>query len=228
MGSIGRMLGGVVGDCLEDRIRGVDDEEELDEENGVVGNVCKIAKYVCGETWLPGPGPIVRRVSIMRDLGRQRPRGRGVIDTLLRKPVEPTVGSIVCCDLAGAWEHSGVYVGRGQIIHRDGDGFLASVSPKVFLDRLGGWNNAISIYVACDKNGDPIGDTSIAREARRALRNPRLRKGYNLLKKNCHQFCRYCIKGYDDGSIANCTFSSLENLMMRNLGFTNWRTWKYD
>jgi len=172
-----------------------------------------------------GSGPIVRFPEPVWRVGR--PKGRTVIETIFRDGVKPIPGSIVCCDLAGAWEHSGVYVGRNRIIHRDGNGYLASVSPEEFLSRLDGLNPAISIHVSCDDDGDPVGGGWIAERARAALKSSRLRNGYNLLTKNCHQFCRYCLTGDADGSVFNCSFASLEDLMKDELDFTNWRRWDF-
>jgi len=172
-----------------------------------------------------GSGPIVRFPEpVWR---RSRPKGRTVLETIFRNGVKPVLGSIVCCDLAGAWEHSGVYVGRNKIIHRDGDGYLASVSPEEFLARLDGLNPAVSIHVSCDDDGAPVGDSRVAERARAALKRLSLSGGYNLLTKNCHQFCRYCLTGDDDGSVFNCSFSSLEDLMKDELGFMDWRRWDF-
>lgn len=224
MGWLGRMLGGPLGDYVEDKITGADEEDE--DENVVVRKVRKINKYI-GRSGgrIPGtPGPIVERWDVLRP---NKSDGRSVFDAIFADPVKPEVGSIVCCDLAGGLDHTGIYVGRRRIIHRDGDGYLAAVSPEEFLDRLGGFNNAINIFVACDKDGDPVGDEDIAKEARAALKNPRCRKGYNLVTKNCHQFCRYCINGDDEGTVRTCTFRSLEGVMRRELGFKRWRRWDF-
>ena len=56
------------------------------------------------------------------------------IDNILRDTVKPKIGSIVYCDLCfNTVEHSGVYVGNGEIVHLDGSGVVEKVSAKTFL-----------------------------------------------------------------------------------------------
>lgn len=220
MGMLGRLMLGPVGDVVEDMIAGVD---EYNEDDGLIGKCRKITQYLSPGR-IPGAlGPIVEPLQ-NPFFGAKMP-GRGILNAIFDEPVVPSAGSIVCCDLMGL-EHSGVYVGRNRIIHRDGDGFLASVTPEEFIDRLGGFNNAISIFVACDVDGEPVGSAGVARAARSALKSARVRNGYNLLTKNCHQFCRYCITG-EDGSVVNCSFSSLERLLERELGAAKWIRWDF-
>jgi hypothetical protein len=169
------------------------------------------------------------------------------IDNVFKEKVTPVRGSIVCCDLGDpltkaallaaevleraatkrssgrfSLDHSGVYVGNGEIVHRDGGGYLASVSPKEFIERLDGWNAAISIYVSC-RGEKPVGSAVVARRALAALRDPR-HKGYNLLIKNCHQFCQYCLTGEEKG-LADCTFTSLQDALIEEYGLSGWHVW---
>ncbi len=220
MGTLGRLVFGPVGDYIEDVIMGDDEDEECD---SFAGKCRKVARYL-KPSRIPGaPGPIVEPTPNW--LSDDSMPGRGLVHAIFDDSVEPFVGSIVCCDLIGL-EHSGVYVGRNRIIHRDGDGFLAAVSPSEFIDRLNGFNNAINIFVACDADGDPVGGADIAKAARSALKNPRQRRGYNLLTKNCHQFCRYCVTG-EKGNMCNCTCSRLERLLKRELGAAKWIRWDF-
>ena len=142
--------------------------------------------------------------------------------------VVPTEGSIVCCMLAGVADHSGVYVGNGRIIHRinEDGGYLAETSPREFLERLDGWNAAVTIFVAC-KGKNPTGSRKIADRAREALNDPR-HEGYNLITKNCHQFCHYCLTGKIDNGIMDFTFTALEDEMMRIQGMDTWRRWEFE
>jgi hypothetical protein len=154
------------------------------------------------------------------------------IDNVLKDKVTPKKGSIVCCDLGDpltkvallglSLDHSGVYVGGGKIVHRDGGGYLALVSPKEFIERLDGWNAAISIYVSCGGE-NPVGFDFVAERALAALRDPR-HDGYNLLTKNCHQFCQYCLTGEEKG-FADCTFTSLQDALIAKYGLKEWRVW---
>lgn len=152
-----------------------------------------------------------------------KPR-RGAVQMFFLDHVKPVLGSIVCCDLAGVVEHSGVYVGEGVIVHRDGDGYLAKVGMQEFLGRLGGYNPAVTVFVSCH-DSDPIGDRVIANRAVAALSDPDMSCGYNLLTKNCHQFCEYCVSGFLDNGIVDFTFSNLEDVLKRELGMNSWRVW---
>ncbi len=66
-----------------------------------------------------------------------------------------------------------MYIGNELIVHRDGDGYLAKVGMQEFLERLGGFNPAITIFVSCHE-GKSVGGEAIARRARwaRYLREP--------------------------------------------------------
>ncbi len=84
------------------------------------------------------------------------------------------------------------------------------------------------MYVACDEDCKPVGSSAIANRARAALRNPRQKKGYNLLTKNCHQFTQYCITGDEDNGIADLTFANLERILRRELNMDKWVKWEFD
>ena len=146
--------------------------------------------------------------------------GRGIAQAYLMRSVAPVPGCVVCCDLAGVFEHSGIYVGRGRIVHRDGEGFLAAVDPATFLERLSGKNPAKTIFVSC-KDGAPVGGAQIARRARLALKDSEFSRGYNILTNNCHQFCRYCVTG--TANRRGATFETLEKFLKKTLGVNGWR-----
>ena len=116
----------------------------------------------------------------------------------------------------------------GRIIHRDGDGFLASVTPEDFIERLGGLNPALYVYVACDEDCEPVGSPTIAKRAKEALKDPKHKNGYNLLTKNCHQFTQYCITGDEDNGIADFTFANIERILRHELNMDKWVKWEYD
>ena len=89
-----------------------------------------------------------------------------LIDNFLLDKVEPEPGCVVYCDLAlGYAEHSGIYVGDGEIVHLNGDGEIERVGAQEFLARLDGFNPAVSIYVSCDENAFPQGGQHIAQRA---------------------------------------------------------------
>jgi cell wall-associated NlpC family hydrolase len=89
-------------------------------------------------------------------------------------------GTVLYCDLP-IGEHSGIYIGDNQIVHLNGDGDIESVSPKKFLDRLGGNNVfAISIYASCNHNIyiTGVGSSFAAERAKKMIGS---RRDYNFL-----------------------------------------------
>lgn len=143
-----------------------------------------------------------------------------------RDRVYPAPGSVVVCDLRMLvsplyFEHTGIADGRGNIIHRDGKGYLARVSPGEFIQRLDGWNGALSIYVAC-QGEEPVGSGEALARAEAALNDPAHNSGYDLFAKNCHQFTQYCLTGKTGHTF---TFSALENTLGQYFGVDNWRMW---
>ena len=82
---------------------------------------------------------------------------------------EPAYGGIVQCELLfGLAAHSGIYVGNGNIVHLDGDGIVIRSQASEFLDRLDGWNSAISVYTDC-MDLTPQGCTQAAERAKAAV-----------------------------------------------------------
>lgn len=115
------------------------------------------------------------------------------IDNVFRDPADPAPGTVILCDLSPLpglsllnlnAEHTGIYVGNGNIIHRSGNGYLEIVKPREFLERLGGKNWAISVYVACNGTKS-LTITEAANRAQKALKNPSF-DGYDILNQNCH------------------------------------------
>ncbi len=99
-----------------------------------------------------------------------------------------------------------------------------AVIGKAFLERLGGFNPTITIFVSCHE-GKPIGGEAIARRALEAMGNPSLSQGYDLLTKNYHQFCQYCVTGKVDNGFTDFTFSNLEGVLQREIVMDCWRVW---
>lgn len=154
-------------------------------------------------------------------IARHTPVGslaESLIDNVFRDTVAPVEGSIVHCSLFGV-EHSGVYVGDGEIIHLLGTGSVVRTDADVFVDST----NAITIYVAC------IGDTPIGSKevAKRAKWNSPDARNYNVLFDNCHQFTAGCITGnFENGTNF---FWLLESLIAEKLAEGNsitWRAWE--
>ena len=154
------------------------------------------------------------------------------IDEVLLKPLVERIaanimsdvqfvpGCVVKCDL-WAFEHTGIYVGKGKFVHRSGDGYIEKCDYEDFLNRLEGNNNALSIYVAC-KDSEVIAKDAIAKRALNALGKSRF-AGYNLIFQNCHHFTQYCITGEEVETPFNCSFKSVEDLLKQEYGMTMWR-----
>lgn len=143
------------------------------------------------------------------------------IDNVFRDKIScPAIGSVVYCDLFnGNAEHSGIYVGDNSIVHLDGSGAIEIVSSEQFLNRLGGFNSAISIYVSCS-NGSPVGSEKAARRAKEMLGKSR---NYNLLLDNCHQFTAGCLSGDFENS---CNFFIfLKSEVSSRISGNEWRVW---
>mgnify|MGYP000143139516 FL=1 len=132
-------------------------------------------------------------------------------------------GSIVYCDLLfGQAEHSGIYVGSDLIVHLDGTGNIELVTPKEFLQRLNGFNSAISIYSSC------IGTRSIGSDmiAKRAFSMVGKTREYNMITNNCHQFTSGCITGNFENS--DNFLWMLKNTASKVLNVNDWRVWDKD
>jgi len=142
--------------------------------------------------------------------------------------VRPRPGSVVHCSLAFAVEHSGIFVGRDQIIeieNVDGKKNIRSVDTYDFIHRE--IPTGFNIHVACDaKTGIVLGCKNIASSAKAA-------EGcggdeYHLLLDNCHKFTSYCITGRRDN--VDTLFTLLEMTISRKMNRgkpITWKVWNY-
>ena len=147
---------------------------------------------------------------------------KSAVDNVIKKNVHPRIGSIVHCELGlNIADHTGVYIGKNKIVHLDGSGAIESVTPKTFLKRLGGFNSAMSIYVSCDEDGDPVGSDTIAKRAKKMVGKNR---DYNLILDNCHQFTSGCITG--DFENSDNFFWMIEHTAKEHLRTKKWRVWE--
>jgi hypothetical protein len=144
-----------------------------------------------------------------------------IVDNLIRSTIaEPAIGSVVYCSLAmGYADHSGIYVGRNEIAHLDGSGLIELVTPAQFMNRLDGFNLAISITVSSTK-GSPVGDDEVAQRARRKIGQL---VDYNLLRYNCHTFSSSCVSGRSGAGPV--TLTGLKRISASHLGSSEWRVW---
>jgi len=137
--------------------------------------------------------------------------------TFLMDSVTPQIGSILFCELFG-FEHSGIYVGNGQIVELTRNGQIRKTDAPGFIEGT----NAIQIYVSCD------GEQAISSRstATRALEMANKSRSYNPVLDNCHQFTTGCITGDFENSIN--FFWMLETEVEKHLNHSNditWRRW---
>ena len=177
MGVAGRLLGGPVGDYIEDKIFG--------------DTASKKRKRRSRDKWLKPPCPMPSPLPMpIEDL----------LSDTDDKLVKPVPGSVLKCDLVlGAASHTGIYLGNDQIAEVteiNGRARVRVVSPDEFIDGDPGSivRTGLYVYVATS-NGKALGSKEIARRARASLN--RSRGKYSLAGNNCHMFTRYCITGVD-------------------------------
>lgn len=139
-------------------------------------------------------------------------------DAFLIHQAQPVPGSVVYCNLALVAEHTGIYVGNGEIVHLDGEGHIAKVSAAEFCQRLNGRNPSFSIFCPVDAKGQVIGSREVAE---RALAQVGKKDMYNLAYHNCHCFVTGCLLG--DEHIICPSFTILEELLKDKFGFVRWR-----
>jgi hypothetical protein len=147
------------------------------------------------------------------------------IDNVIRDKVDNIPpGTVVYCDLH-AFEHSGIYVGNNTIVHLDGSGTILASSPKAFLERLNGMNNAISIYASCSE-GEAIGSKEVAKYAKKMTGKS---VNYNIITNNCHKFTAQCIIGeLSDTMIPTLTLKQLKFAVYKAYNATCWRVWDFE
>jgi len=143
-----------------------------------------------------------------------------VFDNYVRDTIsEPAVGSIVYCDLAfGTSEHSGVYLGQGEIMQLNSQGKIERVSPEKFVSNM----SALSIYVSC-KADEPVGCPEVAERAK-FFQKILLERDYNVLLDNCHQFAAGCLTGDPDNP--NNFLWMLKHECEKRLSADSWRVWE--
>jgi hypothetical protein len=146
--------------------------------------------------------------------------------------VEPEIGSVVFCKLAGNAEHTGVFIGHlGEddkcIVELRGNGDVSLVTPQEFLDGPSGIRlTGIAIYVSCDENGCSLRNYQVAELAKAKINSQR---DYNLLVDNCHQFTCGCLSGDFENS-SNFFWMMEEDVKKYlNQGYDiTWRNWDFE
>lgn len=161
------------------------------------------------------------------------------VDSCVRDKVTPVPGSVVYCDLWAMVEHSGIYIGEGQISNIVVDDLAESVvkrsDPASFSSKSVLGRN---IYVSCDSRGavghPVVGHGAVAHLGERAF--------YGLVINNCHQFSTRCVNyaGQHRGESSifdqltqsldtwEPTMAALKQAALKNLGASKWRLWAWD
>ena len=98
------------------------------------------------------------------------------------------VGSVIVCEIYHLFDHSGIYVGDGQIIELAGSGLVRAVTSQRFLHNRSGEQ----LMALCDPRGQPVGNPAGAERAAAQLFSY---QPYDLLRHNCHQFVCCCLTG---------------------------------
>ena len=142
------------------------------------------------------------------------------VDNVCRDKVCPRVGSILYIDMAfGLADHSGVYVGNGQVVELAGNGLIRKVPIWRFMGAPSLVNTAISVYVS-SRDGHGVGSDAVAS---RALGMVGTRRHYNLFFDNCHQFCSGCVTGFFENS--DNFLWLLKDTVRRRMRADEWRVW---
>ncbi len=128
-------------------------------------------------------------------------------------------GCIVCCDLAGGLDHTGIYIGRNRIVEKNGNGKIKKVSLDEFMNSSG-LRTGITLFVACSR-GEIIHNTRISNRAKEAIGTS---DKYDLLTENCHRLTAYCATGKKH-SIT--TFTQLAYVLEKKFGPIEWKSAKY-
>jgi hypothetical protein len=126
-----------------------------------------------------------------------------VFSTPYKSP--PCLGAIVCCQLAGVLDHTGIWVDDDTIIELGGNGLIKPISTKRFLSERSG----SQIFIACDSLGNALGEKKAAEIAISQIYQY---QKYDVLENNCHHFVWRC---YEPDSKPFATFKILNQRLAR-------------
>ena len=104
--------------------------------------------------------------------------------------VTPQAGSIVCCEVYSALDHTGIWIHDETIVELSNSGLVKAVSAQRFLKERSGEH----LFVACDNAHIPI---VIEGCDQRAINNLFSYREYDVITNNCHRFVNYCVSGRD-------------------------------
>lgn len=101
---------------------------------------------------------------------------------------EVPAGAVVVCEIFHLFEHTGIYIGEGQIVELQGSGLVRAVSINRFFDQRSGKH----LLVACDAKGQILIEPDCAE---RAIAQIFTVQDYDLIYNNCHRFTQHCVTG---------------------------------
>ncbi|GMT39180.1 hypothetical protein NHP20013_13050 [Helicobacter bizzozeronii] len=120
---------------------------------------------------------------------------------------------MVWIDLVDALSHSGVYIGRGEIMHfTNKSGRISRCDAEEFSDGK-------PIFVSC-KGKKAVGYKKAAEYAKKHEGEPR---EYHLTKNNCHGFTAECYTGNRQDEVRLKKPSDIGEI----LGMDCWRRWEW-
>lgn len=97
-------------------------------------------------------------------------------------------GAVAVCEIFHLFEHTGIYIGEGEIVELQGTGLVRSVSINRFFDNRSGNH----LLVACNSAGEVIASPECAE---RAVCQIFTYQRYDLFTNNCHRFTQACVSG---------------------------------
>ncbi len=129
----------------------------------------------------------------------------------LKNQVDLLPGAIIVTDLLFVAEHTGVYVGDGNVVELYGDGSINLISINDFLN--GGYKNndisprtGINIYTAT-YDGKCIASKRVTNRALNLNKKFVGKKiHYRYFKNNCHMLSGYCFSGEGFQENTDCAF----------------------
>ena len=104
--------------------------------------------------------------------------------------VTPVPGSIVCCSVYQAFDHTGVVIDEDTIVELHGSGLVRAVSPKRFLSDRSGRH----IFIACNQLAEPFVFSKAVWQGAQEVFNF---YDYHVFKQNCYRHTWLCLTECD-------------------------------
>lgn len=143
---------------------------------------------------------------------------RSSVNHYIKNAVMPEVGSILYCKIYNV-EHTGIYIGNGEIVELLGTGEVIKTTFLNFTERTRG----AYIYLATDLDGKPVYCKKLAKRAKKMIGQ---RFKYHFVINNCHKFVAGTILQNYNLNIFNNSFLFLERTIRKELNNNNKIQWK--